>query len=428
MSGQPPAPVHSFDDVTTAEQHQAVAWMAAEGITTGTTPTTFSPDRTLTRGETAAFLHRLAGQPAMSNSGFVYSFVDVVKDWQYQAVAWMAASEITTGTSATTFSPDDALTRAQLVTFLYRYQNEPAVTIDTDSPKCGPTQSDTTPTTNATTSTDADGQTDALNPTDLVPAMFKHIAAGLGHSCGIRTDDTITCWGSSTNGRTDPPAGAFKQIAASSNGSCAIRTDDTISCWGDVHDEPPVGTFKAIDRYGTGHNCAIRTDDTIECWDRFGRLLRAPAREFKATSGQCGIRSDDTITCWRNAPDRTDPPAGTFKQIAAGRDHTCAIRSDDTVTCWHRSRFINPHQDYGQTDPPAGSFKQIAAGTDYTCAIRTDDTLACWGRDLYGEGWTDPPAGSFKQIAAGIYHTCAIRTDNAVACWGSNRFGQTDPP
>ena len=127
-----PAAGHSFNDITDVVQNDAVSWMAGTGITTGTSATTFSPDDTLTRAQAAAFLHRLAGEPEASS----HSFTDVVADWQQDAVSWMASTGITTGTSATTFSPDDTLTRAQLVTFLYRYQNRPAVTVDPSTPEC----------------------------------------------------------------------------------------------------------------------------------------------------------------------------------------------------------------------------------------------------------------------------------------------------
>ena len=131
LEGQPaPAAAHSFVDVTDDSQNDAISWMAETGITTGTTPTTFAPDDTLTRAQAAAFLHRLADEPPAP----AHSFGDVVAGWQQQAVSWMAETGITTGTTPTTFAPDDTLTRAHLVTFLYRYKSEPTVTIDPDNP------------------------------------------------------------------------------------------------------------------------------------------------------------------------------------------------------------------------------------------------------------------------------------------------------
>ena len=136
MENQPDAgDPHSFTDVTDASQNDAISWMANNEITTGTSPTTFAPDETLTRAQAATFLHRLAGKPEAP----AHNFVDVVAGWQQDGVSWMAHTGITTGTSATTFAPEDTLTRAQLVTFLYRYQDEPDVTINTSTPTCDPT-------------------------------------------------------------------------------------------------------------------------------------------------------------------------------------------------------------------------------------------------------------------------------------------------
>ena len=96
---------------------QAVLWAVENGITKGTSETTFSPDQTCTRAHAEAFLYRLAGSPAVTGS----SFQDVDADAYYNAaVAWAVQQGITNGTSETTFSPDKTCTRAQIVTFLYR--------------------------------------------------------------------------------------------------------------------------------------------------------------------------------------------------------------------------------------------------------------------------------------------------------------------
>ena len=96
---------------------QAVLWAVENGITKGTSETTFSPDQTCTRAHAVAFLYRLVGSPAVTGS----SFQDVAADAYYNAaVAWAVQQGITNGTSETTFSPDETCTRAQIVTFLYR--------------------------------------------------------------------------------------------------------------------------------------------------------------------------------------------------------------------------------------------------------------------------------------------------------------------
>ena len=97
---------------------KAVAWAIENGITTGTTATTFSPDATCTRGQSVTFLHRALKGTAPTT---VNGFTDVTADAFYaDAVAWAVESGVTNGTSASTFSPNNGCTRAQIVTFLYR--------------------------------------------------------------------------------------------------------------------------------------------------------------------------------------------------------------------------------------------------------------------------------------------------------------------
>jgi glucose/arabinose dehydrogenase len=127
------SPPHPFGDVVKDWQQDAVSWMFANGITTGTSPSTYAPDEALTRGQLAALLHRLAGLPMGSPP---HPFGDVVEDWQQDAVSWMFANGITTGTSPSEFSPDEFVSRGQLAAFLYRYQGSPAVEVDPDSTWC----------------------------------------------------------------------------------------------------------------------------------------------------------------------------------------------------------------------------------------------------------------------------------------------------
>lgn len=109
-----------FTDVSKdAYYYDAVLWAVEQGITNGTSATTFSPDATVTRGQTAAFLWRVAKQPQADQTA--NPFADVTQDaYYYNAVLWAVAKEITNGTSSTTFSPDQGCTRAQIVTFLWR--------------------------------------------------------------------------------------------------------------------------------------------------------------------------------------------------------------------------------------------------------------------------------------------------------------------
>ncbi len=98
---------------------EAVKWAVTEGITSGTTATTFSPNSGCTRGQVVTFLWRAAGEPEPSST--VNPFTDVSADaYNYKAILWAYENGITGGTTATTFAPNATCTRAQIVTFLYR--------------------------------------------------------------------------------------------------------------------------------------------------------------------------------------------------------------------------------------------------------------------------------------------------------------------
>ena len=108
----------SFTDVPAdAYYAEAIRWAVSEGITAGTTATTFSPNAMLTRGQTVTFLWRANGSPAVSGS----NFGDVASDVYYaNAVAWAVSEDITSGTGGNNFSPAAPCTRSQIVTFMYR--------------------------------------------------------------------------------------------------------------------------------------------------------------------------------------------------------------------------------------------------------------------------------------------------------------------
>ena len=123
-AGSPePKTMSSFTDVPASAYYaKAVAWAVENGITNGMTATEFAPDAICTRGQSVTFLYRALGKKVESSA----NFTDVKSDAFYaDAVNWAVASDVTNGTSATTFSPNADCTRAEIVTFLYRaYQGK----------------------------------------------------------------------------------------------------------------------------------------------------------------------------------------------------------------------------------------------------------------------------------------------------------------
>ena len=267
------------------------------------------------------------------------------------------------------------------------------------------------------------------------------IAAGWYHSCAIRADQTIACWGNNDYDQSDAPAGQYTAVAAGSTHSCAIRTDQTLACWGyngdDGRTAAPAGQYTAV-AAGGDHSCAIRTDQTTACWgsNSFGKTA-APAGQYTAVAAggdhSCAIRTDQTIACWgavdSSARDnidqgQADPPDGQYTAIAAGNMHSCALRADQAIVCWGYSSW-------GQADAPEGQYTAVTAGGNNSCGIRTDQAIVCWGDNRFGQ--TGAPPGQYTAVAS-RFHSCAITTSRSVVCWGQNedhtgqRSGQTDAP
>ena len=419
MAGQPSAPAHPFVDVTDDGQHAAVSWMSHHNITTGTTETTFDPDAILTRAHLVTFLWRLAGKPEAPT----HHFVDVHRPWQQGSVSWASHTQITTGTSATTFAPDTTLTRAHVVTFLWRYQGKPQVTVNAYAPLCDPTDT-----------------TEPQPPPDTI-GEFVAVSAGGSTSCGLKSDGTIACWGDNTHGPVRAPAGQFTTVSTGSRYSCAVRTDGTIECWGandDGQTDPPAGEFTTVSA-GTAHSCGVRTNGTVECWGWNSRgQTDPPAGEFTTVSAglrhSCGVRTDRTIECWgANFNGQTDAPAGEFTTVSATQGYSCALRTNRTIACWGDNDHSGTRGNAGvRTDAPAGEFTSVSTGDLYSCAVRTDGTIECWGVNdtgLFGDsGQDDPPAGEFTAVAAGFWHICGLRPSGSIECWGANHNGQTDGP
>ncbi len=397
---EPPAVSASrFADVDSKQWWAPHAERIAElDVTTGcqtqTEPLAYCPYNALTRAQLATILVRAFSLPAIGSIGFA----DIADNIHADNINALAAAGITAGcvTEPLSYCPQRPVTKGQMATFIAR-----AI---------------------------------GLVPKSEVPlpveGTYRTVSAGWAHTCAIRSDNAIECWGTNDNNQVASPAGTFKAVAAGWKHSCGLRSYGTVECWGNndyKQSAPshPKGVYKAITAGGT-HSCAVRSNDTINCWGNnqgYGQA-NAPTGTFKAVAAgwahSCAIRGDDTIACWgNNDSNQTKPPTGTYKAITAGSAHNCAIHTNDTVQCWG-------HEDGGRTDPPRGTFKAVAAGWAHSCGIRGDDTIACWGNNDSNQ--TKPPAGTYKAITAGWAHNCAIHTNGTIQCWGNSDNGRIEPP
>ncbi len=292
------------------------------------------------------------------------------------------------------------------------------------------------------------------------------ICSGWGHSCGIRKDGTIQCWGQNDNGQREPPEGEFVKLGCADRGACAIDSDGRITCWGGnvlgEGDAPGGDGYKEVD-CGEVHCCAINADDELECWGAGGpeeELIAPDVGQATPPPGQyrglsagkahnCAIDLDnDQAVCWGGASGtfecfpptgvdcgQTDAPPGvTYRELAAGWLHTCGVTTSGRLQCWGQGTGDGNcaptsgslAYDCGQATTLMGPVRRASAGDFHTCYIDDDLEIQCQGWETAGVG--DEPSGEFAQIASGIEHNCTIRRNGTIHCWGNDTIGETDPP
>lgn len=258
------------------------------------------------------------------------------------------------------------------------------------------------------------------------------VAAGRWHTCAIKPDQTLACWGDKIRGKATVPAdlGEVKAVAADHFNTCAIKADNTLACWGSDYYKRDnfllrLGAVRAVG-VSIFDTCALKYDKTLACWDFHGRSIDIPAglRGVKSISvgnaNKCAIKADNTLDCWTKG---VPSELGTVKAVAASFYHTCAIKSDNTLACWGDNT-------YGQSKvpPDLGTVRAVASSYFHTCAIKADHHLACWGDNAQGQSNIPPDLGTVKAVTAGGHHTCALRTDQSLVCWGYNESGQSTVP
>ena len=339
------------------------------------------------------------------------------------------------------------------------------------------------------------------------------ISGGSLHTCVRRSDGTIACWGSNefgqigdgsiANNRPTPvPVQGIsnaRMVAVGSTHTCAVRVDGTVACWGgngvgqlgvgvsgDNRQLPnTVPGLAGVWLVATGHrfSCALLGIGEVRCWglNDTGQLANATGQNsatpttvasFGASRGialgnghACRLVGG-SAQCWgQNAVGQLGRgfagaplPAPGFVngvpqtvELVAGLDRTCTLDAGDLVLCWgeNSARQLANGSTADVLVPTAVggtggavSARGVAAGLLHSCAWRADGTIACWGfpRTL-GNGSTSgslepvavsaalggSPTNSTLSVVAGDEHTCAQRASGAIFCWGNNFEGQVNP-
>ena len=236
------------------------------------------------------------------------------------------------------------------------------------------------------------------------------IVSGSIHTCALRRDRTVWCWGDNTWGQLGNGQSGDEEFSAQ-----PLKVKD-------IADATAIAT-------GVSHNCALHADGTVSCWgyNRYGQL----------GNGTYGRENNSSTPV--KVQGVTDAVA-----IATSWSHTCALHTDGTVSCWG--------YDYSNTIFSAepvkidnvNNVRKIVSGYSHTCALHTDGTVTCWGDNNYGQidGFGSNPEsngtiisfgkpeffadeyGRGVDIVAGNFHTCVLRKYGRIYCWGRNWEGQ----
>ena len=322
----------------------------------------------------------------------------------------------------------------------------------------------------------------------LRPVFFSltTISSGYLHTCALKSDSTVSCWGAGGNGRLGDgattnrnyPVGVISgqgssdllsgivQVSLGSQHTCALKSDNTVSCWGS-------GTYG---RLGDGTSDDRNYPVGVIAGQGSSDFLRGIVQVSSGGQNTCALKSDNTVSCWgaggngrlgdgtnvsKSYPVRVISGQGSSDllssiiQVSLGGQHTCALKSDGMVSCWgsgaygqlgdgtaaNRNYPVGVIAGQGSSDLLSG-IVLISSGGQHTCALKSDSTVSCWGSGTYGrlgDGISDDrnyPVGviagqgssdllsGIVQVSSGQSHTCALKSDGTVSCWGAGYSGQ----
>jgi hypothetical protein len=265
------------------------------------------------------------------------------------------------------------------------------------------------------------------------PIFSPMLAAGWGHTIGLRSDGTVVAVGDNDNeqcnvgGWTD-----ITQIAAGWGHTVGLKSDDTIVAVGDNDSgQCNVGNWTDIIGVAAGgaHTVGLKSEGTVVAvgWNTYGQCnvgSRSWTGVIQVAAGwshTVGLRSDGTVVAVGSSIYGQCNVGGwtDIIQISAGDWHTVGLRSDGTVVAVGDTG-------YGQCNVGGWSaILQVAAGYWHTVGLKDDGTIVAVGDNYYRPcdvvGWAD-----IVHVAAASRHTVGLRSDGTVVAAGNNAYGQCD--
>jgi alpha-tubulin suppressor-like RCC1 family protein len=253
---------------------------------------------------------------------------------------------------------------------------------------------------------------------------------GHSHTCGLRRDGTVLCWGADEFGElgdggrlgssTTPVSLPFNNIVDISSGvhhTCAVDEDGTVLCWGFAKSPIHPIAISPARRVATAavDSCALLVNGEVWCWPED---LSSPPAQMPGLAGVTAI-------------------TGTFA-------HYCALIENSTqpVRCWgNNSRGELGDGTTNDSDLPVVAnvtdVESVAAGVEFTCAIHSNRTVSCWGDNFYqnlgaaatGQQLSLVPVpivgiSNARRVAAGWGQVCVALDDSSSRCWGNSGSGE----
>jgi alpha-tubulin suppressor-like RCC1 family protein len=282
--------------------------------------------------------------------------------------------------------------------------------------------------------------------TSTATGPYLQVTTGMRHSCAIRSNGTVVCWGYNCCGQTRPPAGSFTQVSGGILHTCGIRTDGSAVCWGGhgscASSSAPGGNFTKISA-GDETACGLTAQGTVACWGCPSNgvpVETAPADLGTAidvgANGRyfCAVTAAGNLSCWGETLLSSLPTLSGLDSVSLNGSigFGCIHASSGSYHCWQDIIVANtgqPTSHEASADPdgsPPGLFAKVRAGAGHFCGIRANQTVECWG--FNPDGRATPPSGTFLDVAPGGFHTCGLRTDHTISCWGDSSDGATTPP